>query len=89
MKTVAYLRVSTTRPEVQGQRVGVLVYAREHSLRIDEFVEATASAVTSPKRRRLDDLQLGVSKNAISKITGASRPTLYHFIDSRSLQPGP
>ena len=34
-------------------------------------------------------LRLGVSKNAIAKITGVSRPTLYHFIDSRGLQPGP
>ena len=196
MKTVAYLRVSTTRQDVQGQRLAILEYARKHSLRIDEFIEATASARTSPKRRRLDDLmgalepgdrlgrslgqivamldalaregiafiaikeqiriegkqdiqtkvmttlfalfaeverdlisertreglakarssgkklgrpkgslgisrldgkedeirhflRLGVSKNAIAKITGVSRPTLYHFIDSRSLQPSP
>ena len=34
-------------------------------------------------------LRLGVSKNAIAKITGVSRPTLCHFIDSRSLRPGP
>ena len=27
-------------------------------------------------------LGLGVSKNTIPKITGVSRPTLYHFIDS-------
>ena len=56
MQTVAYLRVSTTRQDVQGQRLAVLEYARKHHLQIDEFVEATASAVTSPKRRRLDDL---------------------------------
>ena len=34
-------------------------------------------------------LRFGVSKNAIAKITGVSRPTLYHFIDSRGLRPGP
>ena len=56
MKTVAYLRVSTTRQDVQGQRLAILEYARRHRLRIDEFIEATASARTSPKRRRLDDL---------------------------------
>ena len=56
MKTVAYLRVSTTRQDVQGQRLAILEYARRHSLRIDEFIEATASARTSAKRRRLDDL---------------------------------
>ena len=33
-------------------------------------------------------LRLGVSKNAIAKITVVSRPTLYHFINSRNLQPG-
>ena len=56
MKTVAYLRVSTTRQDVQGQRLAILEYARKHDLQIDEFIEATASARTSPKRRRLDDL---------------------------------
>ena len=204
MKTVAYLRVSTARQDVQGQRLAILEYARKNRLQVDEFIEATASAVTSPKRRRLDDLmgalesgdrlvvselsrlgrslgqivamldtlakegiafiaikeqiriegkqdiqtkvmttlfalfaeverdlisertreglakarssgkklgrpkgslgvsrldgkedeirhflRLGVSKNAIAKITGVSRPTLYHFIDSRRLRPGP
>ena len=204
MKTVLYLRVSTTRQDVQGQRLAILEYARRHSIQIDEFVEATASTRTSPKRRRLDDLmsalepgdrlivselsrlgrslgqivgmldtlaresiafiaikeqiriegkqdirtkvmttlfalfagferdliskrtreglaksrssgkklerpkgsfgvsrldgkedeirhflRLGVSKSAIAKITGVSRPTLYHFIDSRSLQTNP
>ena len=34
-------------------------------------------------------LRLGVSKNAIARITGMSRPTLYHFIDSRGLQRNP
>ena len=56
-KTVAYLRVSTTRQNVQGRRLAILEYARSrHSVLINEFVEATASAATSPKRRRLDDL---------------------------------
>ena len=56
MKTVAYLRVSTTRQDMQGQRLAILEYARKHGLHVDEFVEATASARTSPKRRCLDDL---------------------------------
>ena len=56
MKTVAYLRVSTTRQDVQGQRLAILEYARKRGLQIDDFIEATASARTSPKRRRLDDL---------------------------------
>ena len=42
MKTIAYVRVSTTRQDVQGQRLAILEYARRHSLWIDEFMEATA-----------------------------------------------
>ncbi|MDE0206982.1 MAG: hypothetical protein OXP66_13265 [Candidatus Tectomicrobia bacterium] len=33
-------------------------------------------------------LRLGVSKNAIARITGVSGPTRYYFIHSRNLQPG-
>ena len=32
-------------------------------------------------------LKLGVSKSAVAKITGVSRPTLYHFIGTRGLSP--
>ena len=32
-------------------------------------------------------LSLGVSKNVIPKISGVSRPTVYHFIASRRLRP--
>ena len=56
MKTVACLPVSTSRQDVQGQRLAILEYARRHGLQIDEFVEVTASSVALPKRRRLDDL---------------------------------
>ena len=34
-------------------------------------------------------LKLGVSKSSIAKITGVSRPTLYHFIGTRGLSPAP
>ena len=32
-------------------------------------------------------IELGVSKNAIAKITGVSRQTLYHFIRTRGIAP--
>ena len=34
-------------------------------------------------------LKLGGSKSSIAKITGVSRPTLYHFISTRGLSPAP
>ena len=34
-------------------------------------------------------LELGVSKTAIAKITGVSRPTLYSFMNTRALRLSP
>ena len=56
MKTVAYLRVSTPQQDVRSQRLAILEYARTHDIRIDDFIEATASGQASEKRRRLDEL---------------------------------
>ena len=53
MKTVAYLRVSTPQQDVRSQRLAILEYARKHDfLRIDDFIEATASGQGFRKRRR-------------------------------------
>ena len=54
MRTVAYLRVSTAQQDVRSQRLAILEYARKHDLRIDDFIEATASGQASEKRRRLE-----------------------------------
>jgi len=56
VKTVAYLRVSTPQQDVSSQRLAILEYARTHDIRIDDFIEATASGQASEKRRRLDEL---------------------------------
>ena len=56
MKTVAYLRVSTGQQDTGAQRLAILEHARRQGLRIDEFIEATASTRTDAKRRRLDQL---------------------------------
>ena len=62
MRTVAYLRVSTAQQDVRSQRLAMLEYARQHDLRIDEFIEATASGQASEKRRRLDELLNGLQR---------------------------
>ena len=56
VKTVAYLRVSTAQQDVRSQRLAILENPRKHDLRIDDFIEATASGQASEKRRRLDEL---------------------------------
>ena len=54
VKTVAYLRVSTAQQDVRSQRLAILENPRKHDLRIDDFIEATASGQASEKRRWLD-----------------------------------
>ena len=56
MKTVAYLRVSTAQQNAGSQRLAILEYARRQGFSIDKFIEATASARTNAKHRRLDQL---------------------------------
>ena len=56
VKTVAYLRVSTPHQDVHSQRLAILEYARKHDLRVDDFIEATASGRASETRRRIDEL---------------------------------
>ena len=56
VKTIAYLRVSTAQQDAGSQRLAILEYARRQGFGIDEFIEATASARTNAKHRRLDQL---------------------------------
>lgn len=56
MKTIAYLRVSTNRQDLDNQRLTILNYAHKQGLNIDDFVEIQVSSGKSMKERRLDYL---------------------------------
>ena len=43
------LRVSTPQQDVSSQRLAILEYARTHDIRIDDFIEATASGQASER----------------------------------------
>ncbi|MDE0280852.1 MAG: recombinase family protein [Gammaproteobacteria bacterium] len=73
MKTLAYLRVSTPQQDVRSQRLAILEYARSHNLRIDEFIEATASEKASDKRRHLNELMEILQPRDRLVVSGLSR----------------
>ena len=56
MRVIAYLRVSTTRQDLDQQRLAIWDYAQKNRLTMDEFVTAKASSQKSLKRRRISDL---------------------------------
>jgi DNA invertase Pin-like site-specific DNA recombinase len=55
-KTLAYLRASTNKQDLDHQRLELLEYARRHGLTIDDFIEVTVSSRHSRKRRRIEEL---------------------------------
>jgi DNA invertase Pin-like site-specific DNA recombinase len=55
-KTVAYLRASTDRQDLNNQKLEILEYARQKNLHVDEFVAITVSSRKTSKQRRIDEL---------------------------------
>ena len=55
-KTLAYLRASTDKQEVNNQKLEILEYARLHQLNVDDFIQITISSRKTTKQRRIDEL---------------------------------
>lgn len=55
-KTIAYIRASTDRQDIDNQKLEILEYARKHSLKVDDFIEVTVSSRRSAKQRRIEEL---------------------------------
>lgn len=56
MKTIAYLRISTTGQDLDTQRLAILDYAHQHQVAIDEFVVMQVSSRKSTTDRGIDQL---------------------------------
>jgi DNA invertase Pin-like site-specific DNA recombinase len=55
-KTIAYIRASTGKQDVNNQKLEILEYERRSNLKVDEFVQITISSRKSSKQRRIDEL---------------------------------
>ena len=66
-KTIAYLRVSTDRQDVNNQRLEILDYARRNDLKIDDFIDIEISSRKSLKHRRIDELLVRLEKLRASR----------------------
>lgn len=55
-KIVAYLRVSTDKQDLRGQKLEILEYAHKHDLHINDFVSIQSSSRSSLSSRKLDQL---------------------------------
>ncbi len=56
MKTIAYLRISTDKQDLDKQRLTILDYARKRGIDIEDFIELQISSQKTMKERRIDQL---------------------------------
>ncbi|MBU1000956.1 MAG: recombinase family protein [Proteobacteria bacterium] len=55
-QTIAYVRVSTTKQDVENQELAIRRYADEYDLKINQWFRLEASSRKSTKERRIDEL---------------------------------
>lgn len=72
-KTVAYLRVSTDKQDLNYQKLKILEYARRHELHINEFIEVAMSSRQTSKQRRIDELLTQLADSDTLIVTELSR----------------
>ena len=73
MKTIAYIRVSTNKQEVNNQKLALYEYARKKELTIDDIIETQISSHKDRLKRRIDELLSKLSDGDTIIITEISR----------------
>lgn len=72
-KTIAYIRASTNKQDIDNQKLEILEYARKQDLKVDDFIEITISSRKTSKQRRIDELMEKLEESGILIATELSR----------------
>ncbi len=72
-KTLAYLRASTDKQDINNQKLEILEYARKHDLHINDYIEITVSTRKTTKQRRIDEMMGRIGDYDILIATELSR----------------
>jgi len=72
-KTIAYLRASTDKQDLNNQKLEILEFARKKNLKVDEFIEITISSRKTTKQRRIEELLRKLEDSDILIVTELSR----------------
>ena len=73
MKTIAYLRVSTTTQDCDNQRLAILDYAQRQRLTIDQFISVDASSTKSLTQRGIPKLLEPLEEKDLLLVSELSR----------------
>ena len=72
-KTIAYIRASTDKQDVNNQKLEILEWGRKSDLKIDDFVSVTISSKKSSKKRRIDEVLQMLAESDTLVVTELSR----------------
>jgi len=72
-KTIAYIRASTDKQDLNNQKLEILEFARRKELKVDEFVEITISSRKTSKQRRIDEVIQRLVDSDVLIVTELSR----------------
>ncbi len=72
-QTIAYLRTSTDKQDLNNQKLEILEWARKKDVKIDEFVEITISSRKTRKQRRIEEVLQMLADSDTLVVTELSR----------------
>lgn len=72
-QTIAYIRTSTDKQDLNNQKLEILEWARKHDVKIDTFVEITMSSRKTSTQRRIDEVVQTLADSDTLVVTELSR----------------
>lgn len=72
-KTIAYIRTSTDKQDLNNQKLEIFEFAKKNTLEVDDFIEMTISSRKTSKERRIDEMLSGLNGADTLIVTELSR----------------
>lgn len=72
-KTIAYIRTSTDKQDLNNQKLEIFEYAKKQQFQIDHFIEMSVSSRKTSKERRIDEMMTALNDADILVVTELSR----------------
>ena len=72
-KTIAYIRTSTDKQDLNNQKLEIFEFAKKNKLEVDDFIQMTISSRKTSKERRIDEMLLNLEDADTLIVTELSR----------------
>lgn len=72
-KTIAYIRTSTDKQDLNNQKLEIFEFAKKNKLEVDDFIQMTISSRKTSKERRIDEMLLTLEDADTLIVTELSR----------------